>query len=223
VTTGSETVDELGGQGVAAELGVYDDLLTVLSDADQFQEWGIIEHCYAELRPSIYRELVSRYSHTALGPTHYSVSAFLSLAASKLAGQGHLTLRFVAATGYWSYNSVISAFALSPANDNAPTRSWEQFARERGFDPLDWPALGYHHGDAPPPKLVRDVAWTDSLGPQWFDPDQLSYRGLCAWNHNEVDAVPATRLVVTELRGVQDARACCDECMESVRRYVGAG
>jgi len=32
-----------------------------------------------------------------------------------------------------------------------------------------------------------------------------------------------TRLVVTELRGIQDARACCDECMESVLRYVRAG
>jgi len=46
---------------------------------------------------------------------------------------------------------------------------------------------------------------------------------MCSWNHGEADMVPATRIVVTEdARGVQDSRACCDECYASVLRYVGA-
>ncbi len=100
-----------------------------------------------------------------------------------------------------------------------PTSSWS--ATELGIAPLDWPALGYTHGDTPKPRLVRDEPWREALGPQWFTADQLSSRGLCAWNHTEADAVRATRLVVTEnAAGVQDSRACCDGCFESVLRYV---
>jgi hypothetical protein len=145
VTSGDSAVDEIGGQGIAAELGVYDDLLSLFATPGPFQEWGIVEHRYAELRPTIYRDLVSRYSHTALGPTKYSTSAFLGQAAGTLARQEHLALRFVDATGYWSYNGRISAFTLSPAAPDAALVSWAQFAREGGFSPLDWPALGYRH------------------------------------------------------------------------------
>ncbi len=33
--------------------------------------------------------------------------------------------------------------------------------------------------------------------------------------------VRATRIVVTEIKDLQDARAVCDECYESVLLYVG--
>jgi hypothetical protein len=90
-----------------------------------------------------------------------------------------------------------------------------------GKEPSTTAALGYVHGESATPRLVRDEPWRAELGPKWFRPDQLSYRGLCAWNHTEDDLVPATRLVVTEdSRGVQDARACCDDCYASVIRYV---
>lgn len=71
-------------------------------------------------------------------------------------------------------------------------------------------------------KLVAEWPWSSRKARSWWRPDQLSFRGFCAWNHSEDDAVRATRIVVTEdARGVQDARACCDECYESVLRYVG--
>jgi len=71
-------------------------------------------------------------------------------------------------------------------------------------------------------KLVMEWPWTSQRAQHWWRSDQLSYRGYCAWNHSEADAVRATRIVVTEdLRGVQDARACCDACYASVLRYVG--
>jgi hypothetical protein len=72
------------------------------------------------------------------------------------------------------------------------------------------------------PKLVAEYPWTRSRANNWWTADQLSYFGRCAWNHSEEDDVKATRIVVTESpAGIQDARACCDECYESVLRYVG--
>src|SRR5256885_15152610 len=71
--------------------------------------------------------------------------------------------------------------------------------------------------------LVAEWPWDRQRANQWFGPNQWSYTGNCAWNHNKDDPVRATRIVVTELRGVQDARAVCDECYESVLRYVGGG
>ena len=71
--------------------------------------------------------------------------------------------------------------------------------------------------------LVREWPWSAQRGQGWFSPDQLSYRGLCAWNHSEEDLARATRIVVTETpQGQQDSYACCDECYQSMLRYVGA-
>jgi hypothetical protein len=222
LTTGRGAFDDTGWAGITEELGVYDDLLALFPEPGPFLEWGIVEHRYARARPEIYADLVRRYSHTALGPTKYSVSAFLGLAAGRLASDGHLALRWVPATGYWAYNGTISAFTLAPASDDTPLVSWNQYAAAEGFDAGDWPALGYVHGQSATPRLVRDEPWRAELGPTWFTRDQLSYRGFCAWNHTEEDLVPATRLVVTEdNRGEQEARACCDECFPSVLRYVG--
>jgi hypothetical protein len=222
LTTGQGAFDETGSTGIADELGVYDDLLALFPEPGPFLEWGIVEHRYAHLRPGVYRELVDKYSHTALGPTQYSVSAFLGLAAGKLAREGHLALLWAPATGYWSYNGTISAFTLAPAADDAPLVSWAEYAVSEGFDPGDWPALGYRHGAGTMPRLVHEEAWQLSLGERWFSEDQLSRRGMCAWNHTAEDLVPATRMVVTEdSHGTQEARACCDECYVSVLRYVG--
>ncbi len=69
--------------------------------------------------------------------------------------------------------------------------------------------------------LVAEWPWTRSRANQWWSPTQLSYTGYCAWNHDAENTERATRIVVTELNGVQDARAVCDECYESVLRYVG--
>jgi hypothetical protein len=69
--------------------------------------------------------------------------------------------------------------------------------------------------------LVAEWPWTRTRANQWWKPTQLSYTGSCAWNHDEDNRAPATRIVVTELRGVQDVRAVCEECYRSVLLYVG--
>ena len=72
------------------------------------------------------------------------------------------------------------------------------------------------------PRLVAEWPWTTTRARSWWTADQLSYRGFCAWNHAEADGIRATRIVVTESpAGVQDARACCEECYASVLLYVG--
>lgn len=71
-------------------------------------------------------------------------------------------------------------------------------------------------------KIVKEWEWSKGRAQVWFSPDQLSYRGFCAWNHDAKDLVTATRIVVTEsASGAQESRACCEECYESVLRYVG--
>ena len=70
-------------------------------------------------------------------------------------------------------------------------------------------------------KLVAEWPWTRSRANQWWSPTQWSYTGNCAWNHDAENIVRATRIVLTELNGKQEARAVCDECYESVLRYVG--
>jgi hypothetical protein len=69
--------------------------------------------------------------------------------------------------------------------------------------------------------LVAEWPWDRQRANAWFNATQWSYTGNCAWNHDSDNQVQATRIVVTELRGVQDARAVCEECYESVLRYVG--
>ncbi|MGZ4790362.1 MAG: hypothetical protein ACXWBO_00740 [Ilumatobacteraceae bacterium] len=207
---------------MADELGVYDDLLALFTEPGPFLEWGIVEHLYAQRNPATYRELVDRYSHTAYGPTQYSASAFLGRAAGQLASDGHLMVRFENATGYWSYNGVISAFALPPGPDDAAITTWADFAIHEGFAPDDWPALGYRADQGTIPKLIVDEPWSDALARRWIlDETRLSAGALCAWNHSAENPMAATRIVVIEHRGVQDARGCCDECRASVFRYVG--
>lgn len=145
LTTGEGAFDDSGSTGIAEELGVYDDLLALFTEPGPYLEWGVIEHRYAQLRPTVYSELVGKYSHTAFGPTKYSASAFLGQAAGKLAREGHLSLQWVPATGYWKYNGKVGGFTLAPAADDAPVVSWVEFAQNEGIDPEDWPALGFVH------------------------------------------------------------------------------
>src|SRR6266508_5699329 len=48
-------------RGIAAELGVYDDVFLCLSPGEPWLEHGIVEHRYKELRPTAYREMINRW------------------------------------------------------------------------------------------------------------------------------------------------------------------
>ncbi len=79
------TSAEAGYSGIAAELGVYDDVFLCLSPGEPWLEHGIVEHRYKELRPTAYRQMIDRWGHVIQGPRRYSVTAFLTRTWARLA------------------------------------------------------------------------------------------------------------------------------------------
>jgi hypothetical protein len=133
--------------GLGEELGLYDDLQEILVVGEPYLEYGIVEHRYAAHNPAAYADLVGRYSHTRFGPTRYSASVFIGRALWTLHREGVLDRMDGLATGYWDYNHRLSAWARPPVPEDAGVVTWAEFAEMQGFDPKDWPALGYIAAD----------------------------------------------------------------------------
>ena len=132
------------GSGVAAELGVFDDLLVCVGEG--FAETAVIEFRYWKLSPQTYRLLVEKYGHTAYGPAKYTASALLAGILRNLANQGLVQRTIVPATGYWSYNMTTGAYG--PLGATVEPLSWERFAVDTlDVDPMDWPPLGYQSSE----------------------------------------------------------------------------
>lgn len=131
--------DGVGRGGMLEELGVYQTLIDVLVPGDPFVEYGVVEHRFATAAPRLYADLVQRYGHTALAPRRYTVSALLAGALAGLAADGSVTRTSGPATGRWSYNTQISYWALSPAEDRTPL-SWTDFAAGVSIGPDSWPS-----------------------------------------------------------------------------------
>ena len=122
-------------EGKAAELGLYDDLPRCLVAGEPFVEYGIVEYRYSKLRPSTYKRLIDDYGHTRQGPKKYTASAFIASALSRLADLSELTFFVGPATGYWSYNSTISYWALAPGPEESARLTYQEFATQIGIDP----------------------------------------------------------------------------------------
>ena len=77
----------------------------------------------AEQHPRVFAELVSAYGHRFLftsgqrPASSYTMSMYLARTLGQLARTGAVELRIDQATGYWSYNSSISWWAMPPAQD----------------------------------------------------------------------------------------------------------
>lgn len=123
--------------GIGAELGVYDVLLDCIRPGEVV-EYGVVEHRFAALAPHAYRELVGRYGHASLADTRYSASMFLAGALGQLRDEGLLRKSVVKGTGYWSYLSTVSAWALASEPAGSIAVSWEQYAGDEGLDPTSW-------------------------------------------------------------------------------------
>jgi hypothetical protein len=125
--------------GIMAELGLYEDLPRCLVSGEPWVEYGIVEHRYKLLRPEVYfGHLLPKYSHTAVGPKSYTLSAFLAHALSRLRALGDIDYRWGKATGYWDYNSQVSYWALVPVPPDEPVVTWSAFATAEGLDPAEW-------------------------------------------------------------------------------------
>lgn len=134
-------------EGFAAELGLYDVLPDLLVDDEPFVEYGVVEYRYALAHPDGYRQVVDRYGHTRYGPKKYTASAFLAGTLGRMARAADVFYADGPATGYWKFNGRISHWANRPDADSATPLSWAGFAEAQGFDPEDWPPLGYVAAD----------------------------------------------------------------------------
>lgn len=140
LTTGKDALSGVGagGDGLADQLGIYDDLLACFTPDGPLLEYGVVEYLYATENPAAYRDLVNRYSHTRRGPTKFSASAFIGAALGRLYREGLLRRVDFKATGSWRFNGRLTAQSLAGSNKDA-VETWEQFAIGRGLDPNDWP------------------------------------------------------------------------------------
>lgn len=134
--TAADRTDEAGASGLAAEMGLYDDLPRCLVAGEPFVEYGVVEHRYSELRPRVYEDLLRRYSHTRIERNKpYTTSVFVASALSWLLRHGDVVVTWADATGYWSYNGVISYWALPPGPAEADRLTWVEYATANGLDP----------------------------------------------------------------------------------------
>jgi hypothetical protein len=133
-TAAKESIDEALMGGKSEELGLYDDLPQCLSGGDPWVEYGVVEYRYSQLRPRVYAQLLAEYGHTRLGPTSYTTSSFIAGALGRLAKAGILAAQFGPATGYWSYNEIISYWALPPPPEQDRRNSWVEWATANDID-----------------------------------------------------------------------------------------
>ncbi len=127
------------GDGITAELGLYDDLPRCVTPGEPWVEYGIVEHRYKRLRPDVYYdELLPRYGHTKIGPKRFTTSSFIAAALGHLERDGILAWSQTKATGYWAYNGVISSWAVPPEPPADQRLTWVEFAGDQGLDPQDW-------------------------------------------------------------------------------------
>jgi len=129
-------------RGIAAELGVYDDVFLCLSPGEPWLEHGIVEHRYKELCPAAYLEMIDRWGHVIQGPRRYSVTAFLTRAWSQLARDGILATKLGPATGLYQHNGSILYWALPPVPARQRIRTWADFAADLGINPHCWTLPG---------------------------------------------------------------------------------
>ncbi len=132
-------------EGLATELGLWDDLPPLLGPGEPRVEYGVVEYRYATAHPNEYARLVKEYGHTAQGPKRFTASAFIAKALGRLASEGVLSHFAGPATGYWAYNGTISYWARPKGADDGDPLTWEAFATTGGLDPMDWPPLDYQH------------------------------------------------------------------------------
>ena len=128
--------------GIAAELGLYDDLLKCLYKGE-WAETGVVEHRYGTDHPTEYRWMVDRWGHVAYGPRRYSVTSFIGTTLGALSHAGAVSSRAAEATGFFDYNGIIGYWTPQPVPDETYVTSWAKVAVELGHHPKDWPLLGY--------------------------------------------------------------------------------
>lgn len=145
-----DDLDGAGNDGVMEALGLYDSLTAAVVGSPGWVEYGLLEYRFSQASPGAFMELVATYGHTNYGPKRYTASSLLGGCLGRLANaRGVLAYRPGVSTGYWSYNSPGSFYAMPPAMGAslpAPSASetYADYALSVGEDPLSvawWPGV----------------------------------------------------------------------------------
>jgi hypothetical protein len=102
----------LRGDGLGAELDIWDKLLECVPPDQRVYAYGEVEDRLFEQYPDDARRLLERYGHKWRDPAHpsgqYSMSAYVASRLRELEKEGHLVLTWGPATGPWEHNGTIS-------------------------------------------------------------------------------------------------------------------
>lgn len=139
VWTVTEPAAFVGRDGVTAELGLYDDLPSLIAPGEPWLEYGVVEYRYRRLHHDRYGEVIRRYGHRSVEPKPFTASALIAKALGQLAREGIFALRWGPATGYWSYNGTVSYWSVPPLPADDHTVTWQAFAEATpGLDASEW-------------------------------------------------------------------------------------
>jgi hypothetical protein len=130
-----------GREGVMAELGLYDDLLSCVHESDhRWTEHGVIEHRYLSQFPNVYfNQLLPTWGHASDGSAKgKSTSLLMAQAMGQLRREGLLEYRTWKPTGYWAKNSTISYWAHPPGPPDEARLTWNEYALDLNLDPASW-------------------------------------------------------------------------------------
>lgn len=125
-----------GGEGIGADLGIWDKLLTCVVPGEPPVAYGVVEDRFFDPYPDEAAVLLARYGHRWRDPDHrsdrFSMSSYLATRLSELSDEGHLKKTWGPAEGPWAYNGTISWWQqageseqIEPPVDTSRSRSTE--------------------------------------------------------------------------------------------------
>jgi hypothetical protein len=99
-------------EGIGAEIGIWDKLLTLFEPGEDFVSYGDVEERFLDRYPTEFTLLLHRYGHKWRDPdypsTQYSMSSYLAGRLRDLANEDQLDLTWRPAEGKWKHNEIIS-------------------------------------------------------------------------------------------------------------------
>ena len=111
------------------EFGLFESLPHCLNAGEAFVEYGVVEYRYRQLKPDMFKDIVTKYGHRAIETGRpYTATTFLASALKLLANRNEVELRWGPATGFWTYDGTVGYWALAPAS-SYELLTWETFAR----------------------------------------------------------------------------------------------
>lgn len=123
--------------GIAADLGLYDDLPDLLIPGE-WADTPTVEYRYAREHPMTFKRLLDRWGHVSEGSTKYSTTAFIGSTLGQLSRATNVTHRPGQGTGLFKRNAKIGYWTLEPVPEQTHDMTWERFARLHDIDPESW-------------------------------------------------------------------------------------